>query len=82
MTGSSRFERPVVVQVSGHSSERVVFDVNDASNILLRHLDRQTEKRKIAMDACLRVLRGEAHPTSARRAFVAAALEAKILRGD
>lgn len=82
MTGSNRFERPVVVQVSPHSSERVVFDVNDASNILLRHLHGQTEKRKIAMDACLRVLRGETHPTAARRAFVAAALEAKILRGD
>ena len=82
MTGSSRFERPVVVQVGRHSPERVVIDINDASNILLRHLDRQTEKRKTAMDACLRVLRGEAHPTAARRAFVAAALEAKILRGD
>ncbi|TIW20532.1 MAG: DUF982 domain-containing protein, partial [Mesorhizobium sp.] len=31
---------------------------------------------------CLRVLRGESHPPAARRAFVAAALEAKILRGD
>ncbi|WP_353824247.1 DUF982 domain-containing protein [Mesorhizobium sp.] len=82
MTGSSRFERPVVVQVSRHSSERVVFDVNDASNILLRHLHRQTAKRKAAMDACRQVLRGEAHPPVARRAFVAAALEAKILRSD
>ncbi|MER8383231.1 MULTISPECIES: DUF982 domain-containing protein [unclassified Mesorhizobium] len=34
------------------------------------------------MDACRQVLRGEAHPPAARRAFVAAALEAKILRSD
>ncbi|RWD67568.1 MAG: DUF982 domain-containing protein [Mesorhizobium sp.] len=78
----SRFERPVVVQVSRHAAERVVFDVNDAATILLRDLTRETEKRKAAMDACLRVLRGESHPPAARRAFVVAALEAKILRGD
>ncbi|TIW05427.1 MAG: DUF982 domain-containing protein [Mesorhizobium sp.] len=78
----SRFERPVVVQVSRHAAERVVFDVNDAATILLRDLTRETKKRKTAMDACLRVLRGESHPPAARRAFVAAALEAKILRSD
>lgn len=82
MTCLSRFERPVVVQVGRHSSERIVFEVNDAATILLRDLPRQTEKRKVAMDACLQVLRGEAHPPAARRAFVAAALEAKILRSD
>ncbi|WP_287100061.1 hypothetical protein [Mesorhizobium sp.] len=38
-----------------------MFEVNDAATILLRDLHRQTEKRKIAMDACLQVLRGEAH---------------------
>ncbi|MER8548534.1 DUF982 domain-containing protein [Mesorhizobium sp. M1169] len=82
MIGLSRFERPVVVKVSRHSSERVVFDVNDAAAILLRDVSGRTEKRKIAMDACRQVLRGEAHPPAARRAFVAAALEAKILRSD
>ncbi|WP_323806032.1 DUF982 domain-containing protein [Mesorhizobium sp. AR02] len=34
------------------------------------------------MDACLQVLRGKAHPPVTRRAFVAAAPEAKILRSD
>ncbi|MGX9181780.1 hypothetical protein [Mesorhizobium sp. BHbdii] len=34
------------------------------------------------MDACLQLLRGGAHPAVARRAFVAAALEARILRCD
>lgn len=78
----SRFERPVVVKVTRHAAERIVFDVSDAAAILLRDFPRQTEKRRQAMDACLRVLRGESHPPAARRAFVAAALEAKILRND
>ncbi|MER8601885.1 DUF982 domain-containing protein [Mesorhizobium sp. M1339] len=72
----------MVAKVSRHRSERIVFDVNDAAAILLRDLSRRTEKRKIPMDACRQVLRGEAHPSAARRAFVAAALEAKILRSD
>lgn len=78
---SSRFVRPVVVQIGRHDRERVIFDVNDAGTILLR-IPHQTEKRKLAMDACLQVLRGEAKTPVARRAFVAAALEAKILRSD
>ncbi|QKC86736.1 DUF982 domain-containing protein [Mesorhizobium sp. NZP2077] len=79
---SSRFVRPVVVQVGRHDRERIIFDVNDAATILLRSFPHQTAKRKLAMDACLQVLRGEAQPPVARRAFVVAALEAKILRGD
>ncbi|RJT30786.1 DUF982 domain-containing protein [Mesorhizobium waimense] len=79
---SSRFVRPVVVQVGRHDRERVIFDVNDAATILLRSFHDRTKKRKLAMDACLQVLRGEAHPLVARRAFVVAALEAKILRSD
>ncbi|RWD52409.1 DUF982 domain-containing protein [Mesorhizobium sp. M2A.F.Ca.ET.039.01.1.1] len=82
MARISRFERPVVIQTGRRGSERIVFDVNEAANILLRDTHRQTEKRKAAMEACLRVLRGEAHPPIARRAFVVAALEANILRGD
>lgn len=79
---SSRFVRPVVVQVGRHDRERIVFDVNEAATILLRSFPHQTEKRKLAMDACLQVLRGEARTPVARRAFVAAALEANILRSD
>ncbi|TIT63499.1 MAG: DUF982 domain-containing protein [Mesorhizobium sp.] len=82
MTALRRFERPVVVQVGRRSTEHIVFDVNEAANILLRDLHRQTERRRVAMDACLQVLRGKAHPPAARKAFVAAALEAKILRSD
>ncbi|MER9952462.1 MULTISPECIES: DUF982 domain-containing protein [unclassified Mesorhizobium] len=54
----------------------------DAATILLRSVPRPTKKRKLAMDACLQVLRGEAQTPVARRAFVTAALEAKILRSD
>lgn len=79
---SSRFVRPVVVQVGRQERERVIFDVNDAAAILLRSFPHQTTKRKLAMDAYLQVLRGEAQTPVARRAFVAAALEAKILRSD
>lgn len=82
MTGLSRFERPVVVQLGHHSSERIVFEVNDAAAILLRDLQRQTVKRKAAMDARLQASRVEAYPAAARRAFVAADIEAKILRSD
>ncbi|MER9882060.1 DUF982 domain-containing protein [Mesorhizobium sp. M0118] len=56
--------------------------MNDAASILLRSFPHQTKKRNMAMDACLQVLRGEARTPVARRAFVAAALEAKILRSD
>lgn len=38
MPGLSRFERPVVVQFEHQSSERIVFDVDDAAAILLREL--------------------------------------------
>lgn len=38
-------------------------------NILLRDIQRQTEKLKVAMDACLKVLCGEAHPSSNCRAM-------------
>lgn len=79
---SSRFVRPVVVQVGRHDRECIIFDVNDAATILLRSFPHQTKKRKLAMDACLQVLRGEAQSPVARRAFVVAALEAKILRSD
>ena len=48
---SSRFVRPVVVQVGRQERKRVIFDVNDAAAILLRRFPHQTTKRKLAMDA-------------------------------
>ncbi|MGX9148324.1 DUF982 domain-containing protein [Mesorhizobium sp. 128a] len=82
MANLTRFERPVVIQIGRHDTERQVVDVNDAASILLRGFSRQTERHRAAMDACLKVLRGEAHSLAARKAFVAAAREANILRGD
>ncbi|BAV52775.1 Uncharacterized protein MLTONO_p0305 (plasmid) [Mesorhizobium loti] len=82
MTTLTRFERPVVIQIGQYDSEREVVEVNDAASILLRGFGRRTEKHRAAMDACLRVLRGEANSLAARKAFVAAAREANILRGN
>lgn len=77
---AKRFERPVIIRTGG--SDRTVFDVNDAAQILLRSFPKETARRKAAMLACLGVIRGEAHPPLARRAFVSAALEVGILAAD
>lgn len=75
-----RFARPVVIRHGGRS--RSVVSVSDVAAILLHDFKKETAKRKAAMDACLRVIRGEAPPPAARRAFVTAAIEAGILAGD
>ena len=82
MTGqrARRVERPVIIRTDG--SDRTVVDVNVAAEILLKAFPRETARRKAAMAACLRVIRGEAHPPFARQAFVSAALEVGILAGD
>ena len=82
MTGkwARRFERPVIIRTDGN--DRMVVDVNTAAEILLKAFPRETARRKAAMAACLRVIRGEAHPPFARQAFVSAALEVGILAGD
>jgi hypothetical protein len=76
---AKRFARPVIVRTGG--SDRVVVDVNVAAEIL-KAFPRETARRKAAMAACLRVIRGEAHPPVARQAFVSAALEVGILAAD
>ena len=76
----ARFERPVIIRADGN--DRIIVDVNAAAEILLKGFPRETEKRRAAMAACLGVIRGEAHPPFARRAFVSAALEVGILAGD
>jgi hypothetical protein len=77
---SKRFERPVIIRVG--NSDRIVVDINDAADILLRSFPRETKRRKAAMAACLAVIRGKAHPLLARRELVSAALEVGILAGD
>ena len=75
-----RFERPVVIRTD--EGDRMIVDINAAADVLLRAFPRETERRKAAMAACLGVLRGQAHPPVARRAFVSAALEVGILASD
>ena len=79
---SKRFVRPVIIRIGRTGPERVVTDAGDAAQLLLRDWHHERAKRQAAMDACLRVLRGEARTPVARQAFVAAAIEAKVLRGD
>jgi len=82
--GSTRFARPVTVRLRrGSRDEIVVDDASRAGKILMHEWPNgDSAKHREAMEACLRVLRGEAFSPVARRAFVAAALEAKILTGD
>ena len=80
LAANKRFVRPVIIQIGRASRERVVTDVGDAARLLLRDWQRESKKRQAAMEACLRVLRGEARSPFARQAFVAAAIKAKVLR--
>jgi hypothetical protein len=77
---AKRFERPVVIRTDG--SDRTIVDIDSAAQVLLKAFPRETARRKAAMAACLGVIRGEAHPSLARRAFVSAALEVGILAAD
>ena len=78
----AKFIRPVIIQIGRAGRERVVTDVGDAAQLLLRDWQHESKKRQAAMEACLRVLRGEARAPVARQAFVAAAIEANVLLGD
>lgn len=77
------FHRPVVVQTGRLDRERVVASTRDAAAVLLKDWPlAESSKRTRAMEACLSVIRGEKPPSVARRAFVAAAREAKVLVRD
>lgn len=74
------FHRPVTVQTGRLDRERVVASTRDAAAVLLRDWPLpDSPKRTRAMEACLSVIRGENPPSVARKAFVAAAREAKVL---
>jgi len=80
---SRRFSRPVVIQPGRIDRDRVVTNVRDAAHLLLREWPDQTsEKRKAAMEACLKVFRGEGSARSARQAFIEAAKDARIFLGE
>jgi hypothetical protein len=80
---NTHFARPVAIRLGRGCRDEIVVDASRAGRILMREWPAEdTAKRQAAMEACLRVLRGEAFSPIARRAFVAAALEAHILAGD
>jgi ribosomal 50S subunit-associated protein YjgA (DUF615 family) len=74
-----RFHLPVVVQPRRIDRDRVVTTPAEAAEMLLRQWpDGEFSKRVKAMQACLKVIRGEKPPHIARTAFIAAAKEARI----
>lgn len=57
--------------------------VAQAALLLIREWpEERGEKHRLALQACLQVLQGEKPPSFARRAFVAAARQARILASD
>jgi len=77
------FHRPVIVQTGRLDRERVIASTRDAAAVLLHDWPLAGSARHgRAMEACLSVIHGETPPSVARRAFVAAAREAKVLIGD
>lgn len=77
------FHKPVLVQRGRIDRDRIILSARDAADFLLRDWPAGTEaKRERAMLACLDVLRGQKPPSHARRAFIMAAKEARILLDD
>jgi hypothetical protein len=77
-----KFHKPVIVQPGRIDRERVVVSVKDAATVLLRDWPRASHKREKAMLACLDVIKGMKPPSHARRAFISAAKDARILLND
>ena len=73
------FHRPVTVQTGRIDRERIIVTTRDAAEVLLKDWPLESHKRARAMQLCLSVIRGERPPGVARRAFVEAAREAKVL---
>jgi hypothetical protein len=73
------FNKPVIVQTGRIDRDRVVRNTRDADVLLRDWPLSASRKRARAMELCLCVIRGERPPHVARRAFVDAAREAKIL---
>ena len=79
-TIEGEFQRSVYIRVDKEPCR--VADVGHALAVLTTHLKQDTERRFAAVQACQKALRGELHAPIARRLFVSAALEARILAGD
>jgi ribosomal 50S subunit-associated protein YjgA (DUF615 family) len=78
--GMRHFHKPVRIQIGRIDRDRIVLGTKDAAKILLRAWPSTcNEKRQAAMRACLEVLKGQKPPSVARRAFIVAAQEARVL---
>ncbi len=74
------FARPVIVQTGRLDRERIVTNTRHAAIVLLHEWpDKACPKRKVAMQRCVEVMRGEKPPSTARKAFVSAARQAGLL---
>ncbi|PSJ60387.1 DUF982 domain-containing protein [Pseudaminobacter soli (ex Li et al. 2025)] len=78
--GIKRFHKPVRIQVGRIDRDRIVFDTRDAAELLLHAWPPNCGKRRqAALRACLEVIKGKKPPSVARKAFIAAAQEARVL---
>jgi ribosomal 50S subunit-associated protein YjgA (DUF615 family) len=80
MAKGQLFKQPVRIQLGRIDRDRLVVGVKDAAEILLREWPAaDTTRRTKAMVACLEVIRGAKPPSYARRYFVSACKEARVL---
>lgn len=80
---STRFQKAVVIQPGRIDRDRVVTSATDAARVLLEDWPQADgEKRSEAMQACLDAINGTRPAREARKAFVAAAKDARIYIGD
>lgn len=77
-----KFHKPVRIQLGRIDRDRVVISTRHAAEILLRDWPLESDRRTKAMAACLEVIKRQSPPSTARKAFVAAAKEAGIFLGD
>lgn len=79
----NRFHIPVTIQLGRIDRTQVVTTTAEAAEILLRRWPAERgEKHFRAMKACLETIRGGRPSNFARRAFIAAAQEARVLVPD
>ena len=74
-----KFHIPVVVQPGRIDRELVVTDVLGTANVLKHWRWKRTVRYKNAVKACIGVMEGEKPPSVARKAFILATKEARIL---
>ncbi len=82
-TNRLRFHKVVVVQLGRIDRDRVICDAADAAKVLLEDWPAaKGEKHSQAMKACLGVFKGVTPAREARKAFITAAIDARIYIGD